>query len=93
LALFIKVDHRTKENTASVITKLLDSISNRVHTITSDNGEEYANREIIALSLNCVSILHNHILPGKKEQMKIRTVSSANIPPNTKTLKPLMIMR
>ena len=53
LALFYKVDHRTKENTASAITKLLDSISDRVHTITSDNCKEFAHHEVIALSLNC----------------------------------------
>ena len=39
LALFYKVDHRTKENTASAITKLLNSISDRVYTITSDNNQ------------------------------------------------------
>lgn len=53
LALFYKVDQRTKENTASAITKLLNSISDRVHTITSDNGKEFAQHEVIAKSLNC----------------------------------------
>jgi len=53
LALFYKVDHRTKENTASAITKLLNFISDRVHTITSDNGKEFAHHEVIARSLNC----------------------------------------
>jgi len=53
LALFYKVDHRTKEDTASAITKLLNSISDRVHTITSDNGKEFAHHEAIAWALNC----------------------------------------
>ena len=53
LALFYKIEHRTKEITASVITKLLNSISDRVHTITSDNGKEFAHHEVIAQALNC----------------------------------------
>jgi len=53
LALFYKVDKRTKEITASAITKLMDSISDRVHTITSDNGKEFAHHEAIAQDLNC----------------------------------------
>jgi len=53
LALLYKVDHHTKEITASIITKLLQSISDRVHTITSDNGKEFAYHEVIAQALNC----------------------------------------
>ena len=53
LALIYKVDRRTKENTADAIKLLLGSISNRVHTITSDNGKEFANHEEIAKGLKC----------------------------------------
>jgi len=42
LALFYKVAQRTKEITASATIKLLDSISDNVHTITSDIGKEFA---------------------------------------------------
>ena len=48
-----KVDRRTKENTADAIKFLLGSVSNRVHTITSDNGKEFANHEKIAKGLKC----------------------------------------
>jgi IS30 family transposase len=40
LALIYKVDRRTKEKTEQVIKQLLNSIADKVHTITSDNGKE-----------------------------------------------------
>jgi IS30 family transposase len=36
-------DRRTKKNTEDAIKRLLSSISGQVHTITSDNGKEFAN--------------------------------------------------
>ena len=53
LALIYKVDRRTKENTANAIKRLLGSISNQVHTITSDNGKEFGDHEKIAIGLKC----------------------------------------
>ena len=53
LALIYKVDRRTKENTEGAIKRLLGSISKQVHTITSDNGKEFANHESIAKKLKC----------------------------------------
>ena len=53
LALICKVNKRTKENTESAIKRLLESISEKVHTITSDNGKEFANHEEIAKGLKC----------------------------------------
>lgn len=53
LALLYKVDHHTKEITASVITQLLHYVSDKVHTITSDNGKEFAHHEVMAQALNC----------------------------------------
>jgi len=41
LALLYKVDHRTKEKTAKAITRLLNTLTNKVYTITSDNGKEF----------------------------------------------------
>lgn len=53
LALIYKVDRRTKGKTEEAINRLLMSISNQVHTITSDNGKEFANHEQIAKRLKC----------------------------------------
>ena len=53
LALIYKVDRRTKENTEDAIKRLLSSISGQVHTITSDNGKEFANHEKIAKRFEC----------------------------------------
>ena len=48
LALIYKVDRRTKEKTEEAMKRMLCSITGRVHTITSDNGKEFANHESIA---------------------------------------------
>ncbi len=53
LALIYKVDRRTKENTEGAIKCLLASISERVYTITSDNGKEFGNHQKIAKGLKC----------------------------------------
>ncbi|MCH7762578.1 MAG: IS30 family transposase [Candidatus Marinimicrobia bacterium] len=47
LALIYKVDRRTKEMTENAMKRLLYSISEKVHTITSDNGKEFGNHENI----------------------------------------------
>ena len=53
LALIYKVDRRTKENTENAMKRLLYSISDQVHTITSDNGKKFGNHEQIAKGLKC----------------------------------------
>lgn len=53
LALIYKVDKRTKENTEDAIKRLLHSVSNKVHTITADNGKEFGNHESIAEKIHC----------------------------------------
>jgi len=53
LALVYKVDRRTKENTEVAIKRLLNSVSDKVHTITSDNGKEFGKHEKIAKGLKC----------------------------------------
>ena len=53
LVLVYKVDRRTKENTEVAIKRLLNSVSDKVHTITSDNGKEFGNHEKIAKGLKC----------------------------------------
>jgi len=53
LALIYKVGRRTKGNTEGAIKRLLGSIPDQVHTITSDNGKEFANHEDIVKGLKC----------------------------------------
>ena len=53
VALIYKVDRRTKEKTEEAMRRLLGSISDQVHTITSDNGKEFGNHEEIAKGLRC----------------------------------------
>jgi len=51
MALICRVTHRRAEAVAQVTVKLLDSLSKFVHTITSDNGKEFARHETIAEAL------------------------------------------
>lgn len=51
LALIQKVERKTKEQVASAVTELLGPIKENVHTLTSDNGKEFAEHETIADSL------------------------------------------
>lgn len=51
LALIHRVKHRRGAEVAQAILELLDSLSESVHTITSDNGKEFAKHETIAEAL------------------------------------------
>ncbi len=53
LALIYKVERRTKGKTEKAIKQLLSPIADKVHTITSDNGKEFADHETIAKGLKC----------------------------------------
>jgi len=53
LALIYKVDRRTKEKTEEAVKRMLCSISEKVYTITSDNGKEFGSHEKIAKGLKC----------------------------------------
>ncbi len=48
LSLIYKVERRTKGEVASAVTKLLDPPKDQVHTLTSDNGKEFAEHELLA---------------------------------------------
>ena len=52
-ALFYKVDHHTKKATADTIKRLMSPLSEKVLTITSDNGKEFADHVAIAKHLKC----------------------------------------
>jgi len=88
LALIYKVDRRTKENTEGAIKRLLESISEQVLTITSDNGKEFANHKAIANDLKCDFYFGHAIHPGKEEPMKTPMGSFDNIFLRTGTLEP-----
>lgn len=47
-ALLRKVDHRAAEQVAEAMIDLLQPFSDRVHTITSDNGKEFAEHKKVA---------------------------------------------
>jgi IS30 family transposase len=47
-----KVKHKTAQCVSEAIIKLLSPVPHRVHTLTSDNGKEFANHKTIAETLN-----------------------------------------
>ena len=51
LALIRKVERKTKEQVTCAMTQLLNPIHDLVHTLTSDNGKEFADHEVIAKNL------------------------------------------
>jgi IS30 family transposase len=51
LALLRKVEHKTAQAVAHAIIDLLSSLPVRIHTITADNGKEFAEHERIARDL------------------------------------------
>jgi IS30 family transposase len=53
LAHFYKVERRTRGKTEMAIKQLLYPIANKVLTITSDNGKEFANRDTMLKVIEC----------------------------------------
>ena len=51
LTLIHKLERKTADNVANAIISLLKPIACRVHTMTSDNGKEFARHETIAKAL------------------------------------------
>ena len=49
--LLAKVQTREAETVRQAVTRLLTPVANRVHTITADNGKEFAEHETIAEAL------------------------------------------
>lgn len=59
MSLFKKVERATKELVTKAIVDMLKPYKKRVHTITFDNGREFAGHQVIAKALRCTS--HNLI--------------------------------
>jgi len=59
LALLRKVDRRTAEMVSDAMIDLLQPVAHRVHTITGDNGKEFAEHERIAQEL-CIDFFFAH---------------------------------
>ena len=59
LALLRKVDRRTAEMVRQAVIDLLQPVTDRVHTITGDNGKEFAEHERIAQEL-CIDFFFAH---------------------------------
>ena len=55
LTLIHRVDRKTTDNVTSAIPRLLKPIAHRVHTLTSDNGKEFAGHEAIVAKLDAQS--------------------------------------
>ena len=55
LTLIHRVDRKTTDNVTSAIPRLLKPIAHLVHTLTSDNGKEFAGHEAIAAKLDAQS--------------------------------------
>lgn len=52
LALIHKVERKTAEQVSKAIVRLLKPVADRVHTLTADNGKEFAEHETIAEKLD-----------------------------------------
>ena len=52
LALIAKVPSKDAQSVKDAIVQLLEPLSDHVHTLTSDNGKEFARHELIAQALN-----------------------------------------
>lgn len=52
MSLIYKVERKTKDNVTDAVINMLTPIKDSVHTMTSDNGKEFANHETIANHLN-----------------------------------------
>jgi len=52
LSLMAKVSHKTADQVAKAIIGLLAPIADRVHTMTSDNGKEFARHKMMAKALD-----------------------------------------
>ena len=52
LALLKKVERKTAQAVADAVIELMKSLPVRTHTITADNGQEFADHEHIAKELN-----------------------------------------
>lgn len=48
MSLIYKVERKTKDEVTVAVTKLLNPVKDRVYTLTSDNGKEFAKHAMIA---------------------------------------------
>ncbi|UVV54012.1 hypothetical protein NXY15_05645 [Bacteroides thetaiotaomicron] len=65
---------------AKIAVWALRKVKNLIHTITADNGKEFAKHEEIAQKLEIKSIFANHTTHGNVMPMKTPTGLSAYIP-------------
>lgn len=67
-----KLPSKEAKYVAAATVQLLRPYKGRIHTITSDNGSEFADHQYIAERIRYrFFTLQNHITHGKEEQMKI----------------------
>lgn len=71
---------------AKITVWALRKVKNLIHTITADNGKEFAKHEDIAQKLDIISIFVSHTTLGSVVPMKILTVLSGSISQRVRTL-------
>ena len=63
----------------------LQPIKDLIHTITADNGKEFAKHQEIAEKLEISFYFVHRVILGNVEPMRTRTVSSGNTSPKKRT--------
>ena len=63
LAIVRKIEHKTTQAVADAVIELMKSLPVRAHTITADNGQEFADHECIAKELN-TDVYFGHPYPS-----------------------------
>ena len=76
LCLIARLANKSAQEVERTTINLLDSIKEKVHTVTSDNGKEFAKHESIAKSLDTQFSLHIFMPHGKEDSMKTPMDSS-----------------
>jgi IS30 family transposase len=73
LTLFAKVSSKKAEGVTECILKLLVPLSDRVHTLTSDNGKEFTHHEAIAKTLDADYYFAHPYAPGSEDSTRTPT--------------------
>jgi IS30 family transposase len=69
-----KVSSKSADAVTRATIEMLLPLKDCVHTITADNGREFAGHEQIGAALELTYILPTHIVLGSEEQTKTRMV-------------------
>ena len=76
LCLIARLANKSAQEVERTSINLLDSIKEKVHTVTSDNGKEFAKHESIAKNLDTQFFFAHPYAHGKGDSMKTPMDSS-----------------